>query len=464
MAGIFDKKYASYYQRTFRIAWPCIIETLLISIVSIVDGIMVGRLGPVATAAVGVNQPISWLINSFASAISIGATVLVARSIGAGSISKASNAARQAVFAALIGGLFFACLVFQISGIVPSLAGAKAEVLPDATKYLKILSLSLCTQFLGFSCSGILRGSGRTKIPMAVALLTNFLNVAGNFLLIYPTRTIDLGGFSLRIWGAGMGVTGAAIATAFSQVAYGLILLLVLHSKLLQVRIHYDRSFRFQPQTLMNILKVGAPAAGEKIAINVGMILFQTLIANLGTIELSAHYLANIIESLSYMPAEGFALAATTLVGQSLGAENKEDAVIFSKIPMMCAACCGLVCGSIFLFFPQQLFSLFSKDAEVIIKGAGALQMMSFVEPLLCTTIVTTGTLRGAGDTKIPFYTSVIGMWGIRQLAALFFAYQLGLGLRGAWLGMALDHIVRFTLMRIRYVRRKWLDVKVRTE
>ncbi len=455
------KGYSKYIKRTVAIAAPVIFENIMISVVSFVDTFMVGSLGASATAAVAINTPITWLMNSFSVMLAVGGIALVARYIGANDFKEANAVATQTMGAAFIFSTVLMVLMFFISGYVPKWLGAEPDVLPSASSYLRIYSFSIAVHFSGLIASNILRGTGNTKTPMYASLMANVINVLGNFLLIFPVREVAVFGFKLKIWGAGMGVSGAALATTLSFLVSGGFVIFILFRKNQILRLSPKGLFKFERRVLKNVLKIGVPAGIERISITTGQVFLQKIIASLGTVSVAAHYLAVTAESISYMPAYGFATSATTLVGHSLGAKEKDEAIVYSRINTYFGIAVGVLCGSLFVLFPHVLISFFTKDAAVIEQGSSALRIMGFVEPLFCLTIVVIGVLRGAGDTKLPLLAAVTGMWVVRLTSAWFFVYAMGLGLNGAWFGMAIDISVRSVILSIRYFKKKWVNIEI---
>lgn len=430
----------------------------MVSAVSMVNVAMVGSLGPAATAAVAVNSAPMWLLNSFPLGLSVGGTVLVARNVGAGDRLGANDAASQTLGA----GVIFSSLIFLImlflSGQVPAILNTDPEIRQIAGTYLQIVSLSIIFHFSGLVCAGILRGSGNTKTPMFIALLTNVLNICSNFFLIFPTRTISLAGQTFTLPGAGLGVIGASISTACAQTLSGIILILIVCGKNQPVRVNIKRIFKIKKDTLLAILKIGVPAVGERVTINLGQVFYQKIVNALGTAATAAHYVATTAESISYMPANAFSTAATTLVGQSLGAKDKEKARKFAKTNIYCGVAIGIFCMFVLFLLPKYLVRIFSPDAEVIELGVSVLRVIAPVEPFFCLLIVITGVLRGGGDTKFAFIAGLCGMWGIRLATSHIATNIFGLGLVGAWLGMGADIMVRAAIMYFRYRRKRWLE------
>ena len=318
--GLMGRWSAQDIRRVAKIAWPTILENIMVIMVSFVDTAMVGQLGEDATAAVAVNASPSWLLNGACAAIQVGATVLVAQAIGSRDREGANKVARQAMTLGLCMGAFLMVLMMAISGWLPAALRAEARIVPVAAQYIP--------HFTGLVISGILRGTGDTKTPMKVNLAANVVNIIGNFFLIYESRTVSIFGLSIPVWGAGLGVVGAAIPSAFSMAMVGVVLFIRVVRGAGDIRFERHQSYRPRWNVVRNMLRIGMPAAMERVCVNAGHMIFQTMVAGLGTASLAAHHLATTAESLSYMPAYGFGVSATTLVGQAVGAGDTEGAAL----------------------------------------------------------------------------------------------------------------------------------------
>ncbi len=455
-------KNKNYLRDTFRVAIPSIVEYIANVIVGFADTMMVATLGTVATAAVGINATVTWFLMAFSTLYAVGTTVLVAQSTGANNPKRAKRAAANGLAGGFVLFTFIFVIIFLLAPYIPQWLGGKEEILDDAVSYLRIWTLAIVPMFLGRTASSILRGLGNTKVPMLVAFFVNILNIIGNYLLIYKTRLVKLPILGERmVYGAGLGVTGAAISSSLASSLGGIIMIYLLFNGSQAIRLYPSDLFKIEKNLQRHIFKTGAPATGQDLVTDLGQILYQKMVSTLGTIQIAAHHLATTAESLSYMPAAGFAMAATTLVGQSLGAGNKEDAEEFARVCFNLSLIAGVLSGVLLFVFPRQLMGLFSNDPAVIEEGIGALKIIAFIEPLFNATIVLTGILRGAGDTKVPLYASLGGMWFIRLISAYIFINVLGWGLRGAWLGMGIDLAVRFVIVFYRYIKKDWLNAEI---
>lgn len=442
------------------LAWPAIFENIMLSMVEYIDTAMVGSLGAYATASIAVNNPIIWMMNASMSAIAVGGTVLTAHHIGADNDEQAAEVSRQAFILVAGFAAFMSVLVFSLSGKLPAWMGADSEIMEYATSYIRILSLCFLPHFTGIVLSGIMRGAGDTKTPMYINLMTNIINIIGNFILIFPERDVTIFGSRVHIWGAGMGVAGAATASALAMGTAGITILLLLALRKSKVQLRFQH-LKTDKKIMKRMLSVGVPAALERLATTGGQLFFIRIVAGLGTVTLAAHQLAVTSESISYMPAFGFQVAATTLVGQALGAGNPKEARRYGNIAFYICTFCMLIMSLGLFLFSEQLIGLFSSVPEVIEQGSGALRIVAVGETFFGAALVLTGGLRGAGDTKVPFYVCLFTMWGVRLPVAFLFVKIFNMGLAGAWYAMVLDLMIRGLLMYFRFKSDKWEKLQV---
>ena len=444
-----------------RLAGPAIVENLLVTLVQYVDTAMVGSLGAVATAAVAVNASPMWLLSGIMTSVGVGGMALAARFYGAGDYDGAERVCGQmAACAAVLSALCMA-VVCLISNRLPVWMGAEAEVAPLASDYLRIVALGFIPNYMGVVLANALRAAGNMRTPMLLTGLANVLNVIGNTLLIFPSRTVRMLGLVFPVWGAGLGVQGAAIATALSTATSGVLMILALVlGRRTRIRLR-GKYLRPQIKLLMRMLGVGIPAALERIAINVGQILFARIVASFGTAQLAAHHLAITVESLGYMPAFGIQAAATALVGQSLGAKRPDDAETYGRICNRMGIVCMCLASALMVVFARPLMAIFTRDEQVQRIGAWLLCFCAAEEPFFGVAIVMSGALRGAGDTRVPFYISLCTMWCVRLVVAYVFGTLLGLGIYGAWAGMVADLAVRGVWLYVRFARGRWKEITV---
>jgi len=426
------------------------------TLVSLVDTAMVGSLGAVATAAVGVCASPSWLVNGLVYSVGVGGTALVARLVGAGDRRGAEYAARQVYRAVIFFSLAAALFMYLMAPVIPRMMQASGDVIPEAAAYMRIYSMGLLINYVGTAMSALLRGAGDTRTPMRAGLLANALNCAGNFLLIYEPRTIALGPVALPMWGAGMGVRGAALASALSISASGAYVLYRMHKKDSALYLRYPKGEKVDSAILGRVVRVSVPAAMERLAVNVGQILFAAMITSVGTAEVAAYHIAINVEGIGYMPAFGFAAAATALVGQRLGAGDPNGAERLGRRTVMMSLALLILLGLVMWGLSGPLASLFSPSPAVVALAAAFIAICAAEQPFNALSIVLSGALRGAGDTLWPFLCGLISMWGVRILGAYIFGFVLGFGVMAVFWAMVADLGVRSLLLWVRFSRGRW--------
>lgn len=441
------------------LAWPAILEQLLQTFVSYVDTAMVGSIGVDATAAVAVNMPLTWMIYGILNGIGLGCSVIVAKKIGEQDLDGAKEAVRQSVILMALSGIaVFAIVEGLLAKHLAAWLGADPELIPQAQQYLYIVGLSMLFQPMLVIAGNVIRGTGNTRTPMFFNVVNNFINIFFNFLLIYPTRQIQFAGLSFTMWGAGMGVAGAAWGTTIAATVSGIFMLLALRKKDSPAAIRLLCKYRIDCELMKSIFVIAVPAAMERVIISCGQMISTGLATGLGNKPLAAHQLATTAESICYMPVSGISVAATTLVAQSLGAGDKKLASTYAKGSILFGLAAMAVSATLLFIFAPQLMSIFIEDAQVIAMGAMVLRVQAFAEPCLGTATISVGILKGAGDSKWSLYNGMIGMWAVRIPLAYIFVKFTTMGLMGLWVSMALDWVSRTIIALIRLKSGKWKD------
>lgn len=447
-------------KRVMKMAWPSVLENLSTMLVIFADTAMVGVLGAEATAAVAVNASPSWLINGIIFSLGIGGTALVSRSIGAGRNDEARHIARQVIMLGIFVSVFIFALTMLIAPYIPILMGSREEIHAPARDYMRLVALGFIPHFTGIIISAQLRGAGDAKTPMHAGIMANILNIVFNFLLIYPTRSISVFGLKLYIFGAGLGVRGAAIASAIGTAFAGIYIISKYISKKVII---YPPKEKYSPDLplIHRVMRLSVPAMLERLSINLGQVVFASFVNRIGTVEIAAHHIAITIEALGYMPGHGFAVPATALVGQSLGANDPKEAKRLGLKSTAIGVGVMSVMGLIIFLFAKPLMTLFINDSETQILGAALLRICALQQPFSSLSIIVPGALRGAGDTVTPFVISLFSMWGVRILLAYIFSTYLGLGIYGIWFAMLLDLTVRGILMLLRFLAGSWQTKRI---
>ncbi len=435
-------------KRVLELAGPSLVEMALVTFVNMADMIMVGRLGPAAIAAVGLtNQPVFFAMAAFI-ALNVGTTAVIARAIGAGDDDVASDAMRQSLILVVIMGLAVSVLGFVFAGHVLEFMGAEPDVLPMGVSYMKIIASGGVFMVVSMSLTAALRGAGDTKSPMKANMVANVSNVIGNYLLIY-------GKFGFPK----LGVAGAALATTIARsIAFFLLLKVVISGN---SHLHLRGPFRLNRELLERIIRVGMPSAVEQIVLRGGQLVYVKIVAGFGTTVIAAHQIGMNIMNLSFMPGTAFAIAATTLVGQGLGAGMPDLAEDWARETRRMGTVVSCCMALLFILFGKYIAMLYTNDPEVIARTAVVLRILGLVQPAQSTQFILAGGLRGAGDTKWPLYSTAIGVWVFRVAVGYLLAVVMGMELVGAWMGMAVDQLARSTIIAFRFRSGKWKMAKV---
>ena len=439
-----------------RLSLPAILEQIMFTAVTYVDTAMVGVLGASATAAVGINSSCVWLIGGTLSAMGVGFSVQIAQKAGANDIDGARDVMRTAVFTCFSVGIIAGILLQFLAPFLPVWMGGAPDVIPLAQDYVRIYLMGVPFSVLAMVFSPTMRCLGDMRTPMVLNIMGNLINCVLNFFFIYETRPVDLFGNVITIWGAGWGVSGAAFGTAVSNAFVGLLMFSAVMIRENPLKVPLHSCLHPQKNVILRMIGIGTPVAFDRAIVASGQVVSTRIVTGLGTLPLAAHHLANTAESISYLPGEGIAYAATTLVGQSIGAGDMDKADLYGKTCIKVAIAISLFGGALLFLLPQQLLSIFSSDAAVIALGASVLMIEAFAQPMLATSTVSSGAFRGAGDSKWAFYMSAACMWGIRIPLSFLLTVFWDWGLTGIWVAMCLDLNFRGLICLLRFRKREW--------
>lgn len=435
------------------IAWPVLIELLLGSVFGMIDMMMLGNISNAdyaasAVASVGItNQPL-FLGLSVVQALNVGGTAIVARYFGAGKKDQMENVTKHVMIISMILSVPIAIFGFLFAGEIMAFMGAEQHTIDIGINYFRIICLSYLFQSYNFSVTGSLRGIGETKVPMNINIRVNFLNVIGNAILIYGLMGIPA-----------FGVVGAAISTTFANFVASILMTRYLMSGKSELRFSFKNKFRFSRRTMKNLVTIGLPSAIEQLVMRVGVIMFVQVVSGLGTVVFAAHQIGMNILSLSFVIGQSFGIAASSLVGKSLGARNFDQAEKYAHQSSIMGSTAGFFVG-IFMFLAARfLVGLYSSDPAIINDASAALRMAAVIQPFQANQLIVAGSLRGAGDTRFPLVSTFIGILGIRVILANVLIKVVGFGLMGAWIAVVVDQFSRWVLIQWRFRSGKWKNI-----
>jgi len=439
----------SVARRVLTLAWPSVAEQSLITLIGLVDAYIVGHLGAAALAGVGLGGQVMNLVAAVFGAVGVGATALVARSIGAHDPEEANRLARQAVLLALVIGMIAALMTF---GFAPNLMlwlGAAPDVADKGVAWLRTVAPAFGLIGVLLVGNASLRGAGDTRSPLWVMVLVNIANVG-------VAWAFTRGLFGLP----NLGVVGSALGAMSGQIIGGVMVLalLIRGRGPLKLALSWPAP---DPDRLKRLLNIGLPAGAEQVLLQIALLNLAAIISQFGTAAYAAHSIGLRIAALSYLPGWGFSVAATTLVGQELGAKNPERARQSTYAAYALALALMTLMGALLFIFEEPILRLFTTDAAVLAAGAIVIHSSALQQPLLATAFVFSGALRGAGDTRAAMLISLTSIWGLRLAAAYLLGVVFGLGLFGAWLGIAVDFSFRALMFWLRFRSGKWATLRV---
>ena len=419
---------------------PSILAQISATVMFFIDASMVGHLGAKASAAIGLVESTGWLLGGLASAANMGFSVQVAHFIGANDFEAARRVLRQSLVCCLLWALMISLISVAIAPSLPYWLGGSAEIARDASLYFAIFGLcGIFFQMEGLAGS-MLKCSGNMKIPSLLNIGMCVMDVCFNYLFIY---ILD------------MGVVGAAIGTGLAMLVTAALMMwfLLVRSKMLSL---VGRTGTFKPKsdTVRTAFKIGAPMGLQHMLMGGAYMVSTIIVAPLGTIAIAAHSLAITVESLCYMPGYGIAEAATTLVGQGIGAGQRQLTRSFAHMSVGLGIAVMTVMGLLMWVFAPELMGLMSPVEEVIAQGTQVLRIEAWAEPMFAAAIVSNGIFIGAGDTLRPAFMSLSTMWLVRLTMAAYMAPRYGL--KGVWTAMAVELTFRGTIFLVRLFGGNW--------
>ncbi|ASI99918.1 MATE family efflux transporter [Thermococcus celer Vu 13 = JCM 8558] len=448
-------------RRLWSLAWPAITGNISQTLLNLVDMMIVGQLGALALASVGLGGQVSWFMMPIMAAVATGTLALVARFTGARDEINATLTLEQSLYLAFLLGIPVTLFGWFFGDDVLRIMGAKPDVVALGYEYIKVVFAFYPLRFAGFTAFSALRGAGDTKTPMKLGILMNVINAVLDYLLVFGKFGFPRLGPVGAAWASGMGITVSFIMGLY-----------LLWSGRLVLR--FKPSWSFHPEMATRILRIGVPTMVERGLFSFYNFLYMSIVTRFGTVALAAHQVGLRVESIAYMPAFGFNVATSALVGQSLGEGRPEKAerIVHEALKMV-----GLfmaVMAFILIAFPRYLVMPFISTSdphrlEVMRLASIYLIIVGISEVPLGWLFVLSGALRGAGDTKTPMYITAVSKLLFRIIPAylLGFGFTLGalhfagLGVVAAWIAMSLETFATAALFWWAFRRGKWKYVKV---
>lgn len=435
---------------------PAIVAQISAIVMQYIDASMVGSLGALPAASIGLVTTSTWIFFGLCSACSVGFSVQVAHLLGAGDSREARNVLRQALVAALFYSVFLATVGISISWQLPVWLGGEPAIRPNASLYFLITVAAMPLFQFSYLAAGMLRSSGNLVFPGIVGTFMCILDVLFNFFLIFPTRELDWGGHKFMMPGFGFGVWGAALGTSLAEGVGAVVMLvkLVFYSK--EMRLTMEKgSFRLKRGCMKRAFHIGFPLGIERFLTSGAQVMITVIVAPLGAASIAANAFAVIAESICYMPGYGIGDATTTLVGQSIGAGRNKLTRQFAWTSTWLGMGVMTALGGLMYGIAPWMMEVMTPDHEIVELGVIALRTEAWAEPMYAASIVAYGAFVGAGDTLIPSFMNLGSMWGVRVVLAAILAPVLGL--HGVWIAMAIELTFRGIIFLIRMKTGAWM-------
>lgn len=425
---------------------PIMLENLLASLMGTVDTMMVSNVGASAVSAVSLVDSINILVIQALSALAAGGAILCSQYIGSSNPKGANRAARQVFLVMTVLSVFISaiCLVLRVPMLKFIFGSVEAEVMADSQAYFLFTLLSF--PFIGLYDAGasIMRAQKDSKSPMTISIISNFLNIGGNAILIF---------------GLGMGVAGAALSTLASRVFCAVVVVIKLRNP--SQTICVNRYYTIHPDwdLIKRVLYIGIPSGIENSMFQFGKLAIQSTVSTLGTVAIAAQAMTNILENLNGIAAIGIGIGLMTVVGQCLGAGRKDEAVYYIK-KLSLVSEVVIIASCLIIFILTKPITMLAGMEPASAKLC--FEMITFItiaKPICWVpSFIPPYGLRAAGDVKFSMIVSCCTMWLCRVSLCIYLCRVWGFGPIAVWIGMACDWMLRSIIFTARFHSRKWLN------
>lgn len=442
---------------TVRLSIPAILAQISSIVMQYIDASMVGLLGANASGAIGLVSSTTWLFGGLCIAVTTGFTVQIAQAVGAGEDKSARNIMKQGLIIALCISVILALIAAVISTPLPRWLGGEAAIQKMASQYFLVYMLGLPALQMNSIAGGMHQSSGNMRLPGILNVMCCVMDVIFNLFFIFPTRSVQINSITFTMPGLGLGVAGAALGTITAEAVTCAIMVTALLWKNRTLHLRKGEHLRFHRYTLARAVKIGAPVGLEQMVMCSAYVMSTKIVSPLGTIAIAANSFAVTAESFCYMPGYGVQAAATTLVGQCVGAGQKQLSRRMAWITMGLGVSVMTIGGVLMYIAAPAMIGVLTPNEEIRNLGAAVLRIEAFAEPFYAASIVASGALRGAGDTLVPSCMNFASMWCVRIPLAAILAPRVGL--YGVWIAMCVELCFRGILFTTRLKRERWMRV-----
>lgn len=442
-----------HFKTCLNMAWPSILESFFMAFAGLLDSLMVSSLGASAVAAIGLTAQPKFVALAIFIAVNVSLSALVARRRGEGKREEANQIVMTALLFALVTVTIISTIFLTNIDAILTLCGTNADTHDDAVTYLSIIMSGIIFNVIQMSINSAQRGSGNTKITMRTNMVSNTINVFGNWVLINGHL-----GFPA------LGVRGAALATVFGSLVASIMSILSIMGKDTFISIPFMIKTRIRPafDAFKNIIKVGYSIFFEQILMRIGFMATALMAANQGTEAMAAHQVSMNLMSLAFSFGDGLQAAAVALIGYSLGAKLPEQAKEYGSTCRFMGLTISIVLGFLYLLFGRNLFGLFFPEEPHIVQICVNISYVIIVTILFqISQVIYMGCLRGAGDTKYTAKCSMLSVTIIRTVFSYVGCYVLHWGIIGIWMGILADQVSRYLFASVRFKQGKWVEIKI---
>ena len=428
---------------------PIVIEQLLNSFMGMIDTMMVSNVGSEALSGVSLVDSVNNLIVQLFSAMATGAAIICSHYIGMKDEKGANKAARQVVLSVTVIALVITVLGLAFKRPLLGVIFGKVDegVMDNALRYFLYTALSYPFLALFSAGSAIFRSCGNSRYPMTVSVISNVINIIGNYILIFV---------------CGMGVSGAAISTLVSRVICMVAVFIALAKPKQAIVVNDYISIRPEWGLISSILAIGIPSGIENSMFQFGKLAIQSTVSTMGTAAIAAQAMTNILENVNGIFGIGVGMCLMTVVGQCMGAGRKEEAKYY--IVKLCGiAEVGILVSCLLVYaFTKPVTILAGMESESAALCIEMVAAITIAKPLVWVgSFVPAYGLRAAGDVKFSMITSIITMWGCRVALCIFLVKAFGMGPMAVWYGMFADWTLRSIIFISRYLSGAWLKKEV---
>lgn len=425
---------------------PIMLENLLASLMGTVDTMMVSNVGASAVSAVSLVDSINILVIQALSALAAGGAILCSQYIGSSNPKGANRAARQVFLVMTVLSIFISaiCLILRVPMLKFIFGSVEAEVMADSQAYFLFTLLSF--PFIGLYDAGasIMRAQKDSKSPMTISIISNFLNIGGNAILIF---------------GLGMGVAGAALSTLASRIFCAVVVIIKLRNPSQTICVNRYYTIRPDWDLIKRVLYIGIPSGIENSMFQFGKLAIQSTVSTLGTVAIAAQAMTNILENLNGIAAIGIGIGLMTVVGQCLGAGRKDEAVYYIKKLSLVSEVVIIASCLIIFILTKPITMLAGMEPASARLCFEMITFITIVKPICWVpSFIPPYGLRAAGDVKFSMIVSCCTMWLCRVSLCIYLCRVWGFGPIAVWIGMACDWMLRSIIFTARFHSRKWLN------